>query len=197
MTWGEAKLAALQKMFAASGAQITEDESTREYLDAMPHAASEAMLLLCSARPLRKCVTLVRETGTSPECWDLAQLAPDFASADGAEVYCADTHTPVAGAWLTAGQWLHLPPSAVGAFEIWYTAMPPRVTADTADDEPLPLDEDAATLVPLYMASELYKDDDSAMATMYRNEFEAARAELRVRAGGEERGVWQSVSGWC
>lgn len=197
MTWGETKLAALQKMFAAEGDEVREDESTREYLLAMPYAANEGMLLLCDARPLRRCVTIVRETGTSPECYDLEQLAADFCSADGAEVYFADSRAAVPDAWISAGSWLHLPQTAVGALEAWYTAYPPRVAPDTPDDEELPLAPDAAALLPLYIASELYKDDDNAIATMYRNEFELARETLRPRGGGEQREAWQSVSGWC
>ena len=196
MTWKEVKLAALQKMFAADGPDVTVDETTRSYLAAMPHAANEGMLLLCDARPLRRCVCVVREAG-GPECYDLAELAPDFCTADGAEVYEADTQAPVEGAWLTAGRYLHLPQTAVGALSAWYTARPPRIEEDADDGDPIPLEEDAATLLPLYIASELYKDDDNSIATMYRNEFEAARAALRVRASGEERAVWRSVTGWC
>ena len=197
MTWGETKLAALQKMFAAEGDEVREDESTREYMLAMPHAACEGMLLLCESRPLRRCVTIVRETGASPSCYDLEQLTDDFCAADGAEVYFADSREPVPGAWVSAGSWLHIPQAAVGSLEAWYTAYPPRLTADTPDDEELPLAPDAATLLPLYIASELYKDDDNAIATMYRNEFELARETLRPRGGGEQREAWQSVSGWC
>lgn len=197
MTWKEVKLAALQKMFASEGCDVTQTEATKEYLEAMPHAANEGMLLLCDARPLRRCLTLLREAGDSPQCFDLTQLAEDFCSADGVEAYWLDTQTAVRGAWITAGRYLHLPPSAVGALCVWYTAYPPRITADTPDDETLPLAPDAALLLPLYIASELYKDDDNAVATMYRNEFELGRETLRARTPGTDGDAWSSVSGWC
>lgn len=41
MTWYDVKLAALQKMFASDGTDISNpDEATKEYLNAMPHAAN-------------------------------------------------------------------------------------------------------------------------------------------------------------
>ena len=38
--------------------------------------------------------------------------------------------------------------------------------------------EEACIILPLYMASQLYKDDDITLATTYRNEFETELAEL-------------------
>ena len=38
--------------------------------------------------------------------------------------------------------------------------------------------EDACVLIPLYIASQLYKDDDISQATAYRNEFEVGLQNL-------------------
>lgn len=56
---------------------------------------------------------------------------------------------------------------------------------------------DVAVLLPLYMASQLYKDDDNSIATIYRNEFEVARGELVPAAGGVATGEWAVKDGWC
>ena len=49
MTWKDVKLAVLQKMFSADGITINEnDESVREYMNAMPQAANEGLQLLCT-----------------------------------------------------------------------------------------------------------------------------------------------------
>ena len=49
-----------------------------------------------------------------------------------------------------------------------------KITLDTPDDELLNLTDEVAVILPLYIASQLYKDDDIAISTMYRNEFETA-----------------------
>lgn len=48
-TWFDIKLSAMQKMFAASGNTITRDESTKDYLAAMPYTANEGLQLLSTA----------------------------------------------------------------------------------------------------------------------------------------------------
>lgn len=55
-----------------------------------------------------------------------------------------------------------------------------KIDNDTNDDEEIDLPESACVLIPLYIASELYKDDDIALATQYRNEFEAGLQDLEV-----------------
>jgi len=53
-----------------------------------------------------------------------------------------------------------------------------RIAEDTSDYDELPYPEDACVLIPLYIASQLYKDDDIAQATAYRNEFEVGLQDL-------------------
>lgn len=60
-----------------------------------------------------------------------------------------------------------------GEYTIKYQPYVEKIDNDTDDSYELPLEHEMAVLLPLYMASELYKDDDLAMSTMYRNEFEA------------------------
>jgi hypothetical protein len=79
---------------------------------------------------------------------------------------------------------------------MYYNAWPKMFAKDTNDDYVIPLEDDVVVLLPLYMASQLYKDDDSSIATVYRNEFETARMELRNRTGGTYRDVFVNKSGW-
>lgn len=53
-----------------------------------------------------------------------------------------------------------------------------KIDSDTSDDTEIELPEDACVLIPLYIASQLYKDDDISQATAYRNEFEVGLQEL-------------------
>lgn len=61
-----------------------------------------------------------------------------------------------------------------------------HVDYDTAPDTEIGLPEDACVLIPLYIASELYKDDDISMATTYRNEFEAGLTDLDYNLENQE-----------
>ena len=48
----------------------------------------------------------------------------------------------------------------------------------------------------MYMASQLYKDDDLAIATTYRNEFETAFERLQNRQAENIDTEFTSESGW-
>lgn len=53
-----------------------------------------------------------------------------------------------------------------------------KIDKDTLLTYELTLPEDACVLIPLYIASQLYKDDDISQATAYRNEFEVGLTDL-------------------
>lgn len=61
-----------------------------------------------------------------------------------------------------------------GDYVILYQPYPEKISDETEDSYELPLEYETAVLLPLYMASQLYKDDDISLSTIYRNEFEAA-----------------------
>lgn len=83
-----------------------------------------------------------------------------------------------------------------GNFKVYYNAYPTRIDASTPDDYELSIDPEVATLMPLYMASQLYKDDDIAISTQYRNEFEAAFALLKDSVSTPSSEKFTSESGW-
>jgi len=60
------------------------------------------------------------------------------------------------------------------------------ITSETALDEEIDLPEEACVLIPLYIASQLYKDDDISQATAYRNEFEVALQDLYYNVENQE-----------
>ena len=53
-----------------------------------------------------------------------------------------------------------------------------KIDKNTSDDTVINLPDDACVLMPLYIASQLYKDDDISQATTYRNEFEVGLQDL-------------------
>lgn len=198
MTWYDVKLAALQKMFASDGTDISNpDEATKEYLNAMPHAANEAIEMLCTAgRYLRKSYTTSKDKGEALTV-NLEYEVPDYWRMGNMEVYklVDDTPEPVDGVALYGGKYLVFPAEFEGDFEFFYDAKPTTITLSTPDSKKIDLPDDAVVLLPLYIASQLYKDDDNAIATMYRNEFETAFERL-TNPRTVTREKFSSNTGW-
>lgn len=61
-----------------------------------------------------------------------------------------------------------------------------RIDNKTSSDYEFKIPEDACVLIPLYIASQLYKDDDISQATAYRNEFEVGLQDLLVNIENQE-----------
>lgn len=81
----------------------------------------------------------------------------------------------------------------VGNFILKYQCYPIKIDDDTDDDDELDLPDEVACILPLYIASQLYKDDDIALATTYRNEFEVAVQNLYPRKDDTK---FISKTGW-
>lgn len=96
-----------------------------------------------------------------------------------------------------ADKTLVLERSKPGIYIVHYRAYPQQITLDTTDDTELSLDPEVAALIPLYMASQLYKDDDNAIATVYRNEFEVGRDALSQGALIPKKEKFIPSSGWA
>jgi len=61
-----------------------------------------------------------------------------------------------------------------------------KIDSTTEDTYEIELPEDACVLIPLYIASQLYKDDDISQATAYRNEFEIGLQDLYINVENQE-----------
>lgn len=297
MNWKDVKLATLQKMFAAEGNTIPNDESTADYLAGMPYVANEALQRLSTAgKFIIKTVDiahipLVNLLGKEPgesyfaksflftakgaksyffnfsgkgtlyikvddeieneidldsrnvyteyrgliegdgevtleiECpypcaicnvtlydaafesedeipdfaenvrYPLKDLCKNFYQLDEGQIYYEGTQIS-SRCYRESDSVLVLDRRFPGKYTIYYRAYPEEITANTNDDYELPLDKEVAVLMPLYMASQLYKDDDNGIATAYRNEFEIALESLidsSYTLGPEE---FVSESGW-
>ena len=198
MTWEEVRLDTLRKMFSGEGDTVNEsDEANQQYLAAMPQAANEALELLCAEGfGIRQAGPLERQPGE--QMLDLETALPHFYPGDPLELYRQQPDgglIPVDGAILTAGRFLRLPGWS-GPITAVYTARPEPIGPQTALDSQMPLQPQAAVLMPLYMASQLYKDDDLTISTQYRNEFEAALERLHRGPYGVQGGGFSSVTGW-
>lgn len=218
MTWSEVKLAALQTMFSNEGAVLTPDDINQEYINAMPAKANEALQQVASVgRPILKSwqveVAQVEEPQEMAEKLvlpavdkaykiSLRQYLPRFRCIDRGQVLFDDGAVyDLAEDWRLEGDdVLILPGMPVGVYTIWYRAYPQVITRETPDSEEIDLAPEAVVLLPLYMAAELYKEDDLAVATVLRNEYEDGLEKLRqsYEDGGSVllSGARRNTTGW-
>ena len=286
-TWKDIKLATLQKMYAADGNEIVEDESTKDYIAGMPYAANEGLQRLSTAgkfivkaisinhMPSKNLVpeqtavalndgssftfsadgvksiyfqysgigkayitggdeeteisinsygsfteirgnypnvsgnkvtirfesdypatvkNLAMYEATFPEDengakvpeygryikYDLKELATDFYNLFDNSINYEDgnIYLNTTDYYRESDHILILPSNRPGMYTIYYHAYPVQITEETEEDYVLPIDPDVAVLLPLYMASQLYMDDDLAIATTLRNQFEVGLDSL-------------------
>lgn len=309
MTWGDIKLATIQKMFSSYGSTIKNDQSTMDYLAAMPYAANEAIYMLATAGkflvknfsiavqpidnlltktesdtihskvngeltfevenchsiyfevtgrctlsiivgelevatndfdslnayiPYRKIienttdkVTLVfsstkpyavKNVAMYEAIYDIDSEVPEYAerirysvpdilsqTEEGNDFYSINSiyfegeeerYIKTSDVYQEGDKVLVFDRDIPGNYVIYYNALPVEIVEGTPDDYVLPLDKEVEALLPLYMASQIYKEDDIAIATQYRNEFEVGFERLKnsVPSGVAEK--LTSESGW-
>ena len=192
MTWGDIQLSVLHKLFVSDGQTILVNDSTSPYIAAMPLAANEGLMLLAACgRYIPK--TIETETTEGVTDLSLKELAENFLSLRENEVFLNGRHTD--GYTLIGGERMLL--YGIGKWIIGYNAYPQKITQATDKDYVLDVPEDAAVLLPLYIAAELYKDEDPQTAAIYRNEFEAGREALLYRDTAKSGHMcFESVSKW-
>lgn len=193
MTWKDIKIATLQKMFAAEGGEIPTDGSADDYIAAMPYAANEALNMLATAGRFLVKSYVIAHDGTNKE-YDLTTLISDYYMLDKL-VYKTETSVADFFAYRLENNTLFMYGVPAGNYTVYYKAYPTQITDSTLDTYVLPMPNEVVVLIPLYMASQLYKDDDNAIATTLRNEFEVAFERLNPYAsyGTQE---FTSESGW-
>lgn len=126
--------------------------------------------------------------------YDLEKLIPDFYKID--KLYFENYSHELINRTdyiLEDGYTLVIDDRLVGNFIMKYQSYPTKIDDDTDDDDEIDLPEEVACILPLYIASQLYKDDDVALATQYRNEFEVAVENLYPRKDDTK---FVSKTGW-
>lgn len=217
MTWGECKLLALQTMFSNEGMELNVDDSNQDYVYAMPGKANEALQQITSVgRPLLKRFTITVALGAEEERGDgfltlgaadngrfhlkLREFIPRFRCIDQLMLESGGVYDRAENWNLEGDDVLVLPGDLAGTYTLWYAAYPQTITSTTEDTETLDIQPEAAVLIPLYIAAELYKEDELAMATIFRNEFEDGLEKLRQawREGGSHLrgGMVRNTTGW-
>ena len=211
MTWKELQETCLRKMFSLDEAELIKDSTTEPYINAMPAAATEAMNILATAgRHFKKCLT-IRQDWTEEAQWgellggkmvyDLRQMADDFYCIEQVMLATDEDYGAYHGYSIEGDHVFIVPADQTGTFRIWYNAYPPKITKSTAADFVIELHPEELSMVALYMAGQLYKDDDISIATGYMNEFNVWLEELKEsgkKAAGRNNssGGWTSTKGW-
>lgn len=209
MTWGEVKLAALQRIFSNDGAALNRDDSNEEYLNAMPAVANEALTILTGAGIplLRKLIVEITPEVTEPEKdgqilripvtsggvarIDMRETAELYRALASGEIYretAREGYGP-ADSWSVEGtDTLVLPVGEAAVYTVYYQAYVTVISASTPDDTDLGVPREVAELVPLYIGAELYREDDIQMSTQMLNEFENGLSRLQMAAASRPAG---------
>lgn len=165
MTWGEIQIESLKKMFLNNDDLKVDDLETyktnkkyKTYLYAMPQACNEAINYITNLIPVIKS----HELTIDKERMDLSTLIDDFKCVQNI---------------ITTRKW-NMETNSVIKFDeangiaiIYYEANPKIIDSDTETSESIGINKDCVRYIPLYIAAELYKDDDLTLSTVYMNEF--------------------------
>ena len=200
-TWDDIRMTVLQKLFVSVGDVVTVNDSTRDFLKAMPAAYNESVMALSTTnRFITKHFEVPADGLTGTVMVDLASIVDDFFQMKPDGIYFTDTNGNTFrcfGQEYIDNDLLLLDGKKTGVYRIYYYAYPLKATAETEGTADMQLDPDVAVLVPLYMASQLFKEDEIAIATQYRNEFEMGREDLTRERNGRMTGEFISETGWC
>lgn len=205
MKWGEIEIATLQKMFANNEPisitnipTLKTDSQYSVYFNSMPTAANEALLRIATNyKHIIKRYPLLTDIST-PDTnirYNLKTLIPDFYKFKKL-IYEEDGNYSILGDYhFEDDDVLIINSKYKGNVTIEYYAYPAKITDSTPENDELDVPDDVAVLLPLYIASELYKEDDIQIATIYRNQFEVGLQELRDNDTGDII-QFQNTKGW-
>lgn len=168
MTWGDIQIESLKKMFLNNDdlkiedlAKYKSDKKYKTYLYAMPQACNEAINYICNLEPIIKSYEL--NVGTEKR-YNLKDLISDFKHIDN--VICDKSFR-----WEMETNDVLKITENIGIVTIYYEAYPTIVNSNTDNNQEIEINKDCLRYIPLYIAGELYKDDDLTLSTMYMNEF--------------------------
>ena len=170
MTWGEIQIESLKKMFLNNESlsvnklsDYMNEKKYKTYLYAMPQACNEAINFIVSKLGSNESTfELEKEDNIY---YDLSKKIEDFRMIKG--IY---SKMPVS--------WKILNKNTI-IIDNWqdekilvsYEVKPTIINSDTDTNFVIEIASEYANLIPLYIAGELYKDDDLTLSTMYMNEF--------------------------
>ena len=170
MTWGEIQIESLKKMFlnndnlsADKLSQYMREKKYKTYLYAMPQACNEAVNYIVSKLGSNEKIFELEKEDTI--YYDLSKKINDFRMVKGIYAQVPVSWKIINKNMILINNWQS------GEILISYEVKPTIINSDTDTDFVVEIAPEYANLIPLYIAGELYKDDDLTLATMYMNEF--------------------------
>lgn len=170
MNWGEIQIESLKKMFLNNDdlsidklEDYKKEKKYKTYLFAMPQACNEAINYIVSRLGSNeKLYTLEKEDN---EFYDLSQKITDFKMIKA-------IYSDIPLSWRIINKNIvYIDFSSNDKVTISYEVKPTVINNSTEKEHSIEIATEYANLIPLYIAGELYKDDDLTLATMYMNEF--------------------------
>lgn len=170
MTWGEIQIESLKKMFLNNESlsvnklsDYMNEKKYKTYLYAMPQACNEAINFIVSKLGSNESTFELEKEDTI--YYDLSKKIEDFRMIKG--VY---SKMPVS--WKILNKNTIIIDNWQGEkILVSYEVKPTIINSDTDTNFVIEIASEYANLIPLYIAGELYKDDDLTLSTMYMNEF--------------------------
>lgn len=170
MTWNEIQLESLKKMFlnkenleVSKMEEYKQDKKYKTYLFAMKQACNEALLQLYAV--IESDVVVHKLENENKRIYDLKELIEDYEKVFDIEAPQNVTWKMISKNLIQIDNWTS------GNINIYYERKHEYITDETPGDKVLSIDEEWLQLLPLYIAGELYKDDDLTLSTIYLNEF--------------------------
>lgn len=196
MTVGDLKIETLKKMFLNSQpidvghlSDYESDKKYNTYLNMFNQAANEGLLIcMRRGREIIKSHTITCDGSTNS--YDLDELVDDYYKIYKLFINGKETNNYV---FKTDNILETLPLKENDTITLYYEAYPELLDSNTANNDVLENHIENLMILPLYIASELYKDDDISLATMYRNEFEAL---VDNKYSKDNNTHFESVNGW-
>ena len=171
MNWGNIQIESLKKMFLNTENITVEnlgtylqDKKYKTYLFAMPQACNEAIRYLVSRLGTETEKYTLEYDGE--DTINLSDYIPDIRKIENIVCPIGVTYKMLTSNVIQFNNW------SSGDIEIYYEVEPDEIKSTTVSTKRIDALKDQYTrIIPLYIAGELYKDDDLSLSTMYMNEF--------------------------
>lgn len=171
MNWGEIQIESLKKMFLNNEElevgeidDYLDDKKYKTYLLAMPQACNEAINYIFNNCGGIEVIEDIQRTN-SEDFYDLSKLFEDYSKLK--DVFCSQgiRWELITKDIIKISNWEN------GFVKIIYEKAQEPITNLTDIEAKINLEDKFVRIIPLYIAGELYKDDDLTLSTMYMNEF--------------------------
>lgn len=183
-TYGDIKLAILQRIFATTGSVLASNTTTSPYLNMMPSIINSGLNELATAgKYIIKSHDIVQDgTGTGlVQKYDFADEVTDFYEFGSNPVYLDDgeEYKATLDYKIEANKNFVIPTSKVGTWTVYYNSYPTQVTKDTPDATALDIDKEVEELLILYTCPRVYLDDDDGYCKLWLDMYDVGLARLK------------------